>query len=90
VPDSIQRIKLTIASYNCGYEHVRDAQSLAVLKGLDAHCWDNNVDQMILALSYPKNYTLDIVSHGYVRGLEPYNYVAQVFDRYRQYASFID
>lgn len=90
VPDSIQRVKLTIASYNCGYEHVRDAQSLALLRGLDAHCWDNNVDQMILALSYPKNYNLEVVSHGYVRGMEPFNYVNQIFDRFAQYASIIN
>jgi len=90
VPDSIQRVKLTLASYNCGYEHVRDAQHLAVLRGLDAQCWDNNVDQMILSLSYPKNYNLEVVSHGYVRGLEPFNYVNQIFDRYAKYESVIE
>jgi len=29
IPDSVQRVKFTLASYNCGYQHVVDAQDLA-------------------------------------------------------------
>ena len=90
VPDSIQRIKFALASYNCGYNHVKDAQKLAAVKGLNEHCWDGNVDSMILALSYPKNYYHEVVEHGYVRGVEPYRYVNQIFDRYQHYTALLD
>lgn len=90
VQDSVQRIKFAMAAYNCGYQHIRDAQQLAIARGLDAYTWDGHVAEMILALSYPKNYNLDMISHGYVRGIEPYQYVEQIFERYAHYASFVN
>ncbi|MBC2838123.1 transporter substrate-binding domain-containing protein [Robiginitalea sp. SC105] len=89
VPDSLQRIKFALASYNCGYQHVEDARKLAEVKGLDKDCWDRNVDRMILALSAPDNYLHEVVDYGYVRGEEPYQYVKQVFDRFTHYRSFL-
>ena len=90
VPDSLARIKFTLAAYNCGLGHVQDARRLAAQRGLDPDCWDNNVDQMILALSYPKNYYEDVVEYGYLRGVEPYRYVRQIMERYRQYAEVLE
>ena len=89
ITDSVQRIKFTMAAYNCGYYHVRDAQKLAEKKKLNTTKWDKNVEEMILALSYPKNYNLDFIEYGYVRGIEPYNYVNQIFKRYSHYQKFI-
>jgi len=89
VEDSIQRIKFTLAAFNCGYSHVTDAQNLAEERGLDSDRWDGNVEKMILALSYPENYQDDAVKFGYVRGIEPYTYVRQIFDRYNHYKNFI-
>ncbi|MFW5850648.1 MAG: transglycosylase SLT domain-containing protein [Bacteroidota bacterium] len=89
VKDSIQRIKLTMASYNCGYYHVLDAQNLAERKGYDKHTWDGNVEEMILDLSYPENYKNEVVKYGYVRGIEPFTYVKQIFQRYKHYTNFI-
>lgn len=90
IPDSVQRIKFALASYNCGLYHVIDAQNLAKLRGLDPKKWDDNVEKMILELSYPKNYNLDVVKYGYVRGIEPYTYVEQIFERYEHYRNFIE
>lgn len=90
VTDSIQRIKFTLASYNCGMYHVIDAQNLAKKRGLNANIWDDHVEDMILELSLPKNYNDPVVKYGYVRGLEPYNYVFQIFERYQHYTQFID
>ncbi|WP_373018232.1 transporter substrate-binding domain-containing protein [Muriicola sp.] len=90
VNDSIQRIKFTMASYNCGYSHVLDAQNLAQVKGLKDTVWDGHVDKMILALSFPQNYNHEVVKYGYVRGLEPFKYVEQIFQRYDHYRKFID
>lgn len=90
IEDSIQRTKFTMASYNCGLYHVKDAQKLAAKRGLDATVWDDNVEDMILALSLPKNYNNPIIKYGYVRGVEPYNYVNQIFERYAHYTQFIE
>jgi membrane-bound lytic murein transglycosylase F len=90
VKDTIQRTKFTMAAYNCGLYHVKDAQNLATERGLDSNLWDNNVEDMILALSHPKNYNNPIIKYGYVRGAEPYNYVNQIFERYAHYTQFIE
>jgi len=89
VEDSTQRIKFTMASYNCGYYHVVDAQYLAEQKNLDKNVWDDNVENMILELSYPKNYNSPGINYGYVKGIEPYTYVEQIFERYKHYQQFI-
>ena len=79
-----------MASYNCGYSHVLDAQTLAKDKKLDPLVWDKNVDTMILALSLPKNYNQPDIKFGYVKGVEPFNYVQQIFERYENYKEFIN
>ncbi len=89
ISDTTQRLKFTMASYNCGYGHVQDAQSLATKYELNPELWDNNVEEMILALSKSQNYNDPVVEHGYLRGHEPYNYVEQIFERYDHYKLFI-
>lgn len=89
IEDPIQRIKFTLASYNCGYQHVLDAQTLAEINDLDRNQWDDNVENMILELSYPSNYNRPEIKYGYVRGIEPYTYVQQIFERYDHYMQFI-
>lgn len=89
VEDSTQRIKFTLAAYNCGFGHVADARRLASKHQLNPNVWDNNVEKMILALRYPKNFNDPVVKHGYLRGVEPYTYVRQIFDRYAHYTKFV-
>ncbi|MCK3683712.1 transporter substrate-binding domain-containing protein [Maribellus sp. YY47] len=90
IPDSIQRIKFTMAAYNCGYGHVEDARNLAILEKLDPKVWDKNVEETMLKLSYPENYNKRVVKYGYVRGVEPYTYVKEVFDRFENYVLFLE
>src|SRR5690606_37710496 len=90
IPDSIDKLKFTMAAFNCGIGHVYDAQRLASKRGLDSLVWNNNVEEMILALSYPVNYNDPVVYYGYVRGLEPYTYVNQIWERYGHYRQFIE
>jgi len=90
IEDSVQRKKFAMASYNCGHGHVLDAQRLAQKKGLDKTKWDDNVENIILELSYQKNYNDPVVKYGYVRGIEPYNYVRQIYERYDHYKIFIE
>ncbi len=90
VKDSVQRIKFTLAAYNCGPNHIYDAQNLAKEEGVDPTVWDDNVENIILKLNYRENYTKPVVKYGYVRGREPYNYVRQIFERYENYKKFIE
>jgi membrane-bound lytic murein transglycosylase F len=85
IPDSIQRIKFAMASYNCGYGHIKDAQRLAEKYGKDSLSWDNGVDFFVKNLSDPKYFNDPIVKHGYARGSEPYDYVRDIFERYTNY-----
>ncbi|MGM0462142.1 MAG: membrane-bound lytic murein transglycosylase MltF [Fibrobacterota bacterium] len=80
-----ERFNFALASYNAGYGHVRDAQRLAVRKGLEPDVWFGNVEEAILLLSQPKYY--QNARYGYCRGYEPVQYVDNIttlFDRYRQ------
>ncbi|MGI9530417.1 transporter substrate-binding domain-containing protein [Lutimonas sp.] len=88
IPDSIQRIKFAMASYNCGYGHIKDAQKLAMKYGKDSMTWDEGVDQFVLNLSKPKYYNDPVVDYGYARGNEPYEYVKDIFERYKNYKTF--
>jgi membrane-bound lytic murein transglycosylase F len=89
ISDSLNRIKFSLASYNCGYGHVRDAQRLAEENDMDPTTWSDHVEKMLLALSLPKNYNKDFIKYGYVRGEEPVNYISQIFERYEHYRQFI-
>jgi len=90
VEDSIQKIKFTLAAFNCGSGHVLDAMRLAEKHGKNPNIWDDNVENYILKLSEKKYYLDDVVRHGYVRGSEPYNYVRDIFLRYEHYKQFIE
>lgn len=89
IPDSIQRTKFVLASYNCGYYHVRDAQRLAFKYDSNPFSWDDSVEEYVLKLSSKEFYTDPVVKHGYVRGREPYKYVSEIYDRYNHYNMFV-
>jgi membrane-bound lytic murein transglycosylase F len=89
IPDTIQRIKFTMASYNCGYHHVLDAQRLAARDNSEQLIWDDEIENYILLLSSEKYYQDDVVKYGYCRGEEPYEYVREIFERFDQYKQFI-
>lgn len=89
IPDSLNRIIFTMAAYNCGYGHIRDAQLLAEENRLDRNIWSGQVEKMLLALSKPKNFNKPFIEYGYVRGQEPVNYIKQIFERYDHYKQFI-
>ncbi len=89
ITDTVQRIKFTMGAYNSGYYHIKDARKLATLNNLNPNVWDGNVNEMLLELTYPKNYNQPSINYGYVNGIEPYNYVNQIFERYDHYVNFI-
>ena len=90
IPDPLDRVLFTMAAYNCGLGHVKDAQRLAKANGLDPLIWFDQVEEAMLALSLPRNYKKSFVKYGYVNGREPVNYIAQIVERYEHYKQFIE
>ncbi len=78
-----QLIWFTLASYNAGAGHVRDAIRLAKQQGWDEDVWFNNVEKAMLLLSQRK-YAAK-ARYGYVRGQEPVNYVRAIKRRFETY-----
>ena len=78
-----QRIWFSLAAYNAGAGHVKDARRLAKQQGLDPDIWFDNVDNAMLLLAKRKYYKK--ARYGYVRGSEPVKYVRQIRKRYQAY-----
>jgi len=69
------RLLFTLASYNVGYGHVRDAQKIAAAKGWDAQKW-SGLKKALPLLRLPEYYRE--TRYGYARGTEPVRYVDRV------------
>ncbi len=78
-----ERVYFTLAAYNAGYGHVRDAIELTEKLGKDPYRWFDNVEHSMLLLAKPK-YARQ-ARHGYVRGAEPVKYVKLIRERYLNY-----
>ncbi len=89
ITDTVQRIKFTMAAYNCGYGHLLDAQRLAAKNGLDSLQFDNSTADWLRKMGQYKVYSDPIVRYGPVRGEEPYRYVNDIFLRYEHYRRLI-
>ena len=73
----------SLASYNAGAGHVRDAVRLAQQKGWQSDVWFDNVERAMLLLS--KREYASKARYGYVRGEEPVKYLRNIRKRYRAY-----
>lgn len=89
IPDTNERIKFILASYNVGLGHVLDARRLAQAYGGNPNVWDNQVDEFLRNKSNPEYYNSEWVKYGYCRGDETYNYVKEVVRRYEMYKRVI-
>jgi membrane-bound lytic murein transglycosylase F len=78
-----EQIFFSLASYNAGYGHVKDAQRLARQIGLRDDKWFNHVEKAMLLLQQKEYYKK--ARFGYVRGSEPVNYVRNIHQRYLSY-----
>jgi len=86
--DHDEHMWFTLASYNAGHGHVRDARRLAAQLGLDPDVWFGNAELAMLKLAEPE-YSRQ-ARHGYVRGTEPVAYVRNIRERYRAYVVLLD
>ena len=89
ITDSVERIKFVMASYNAGIAHVFDARRLAEKYGKDPNIWTGNVDFFMLNLSDKYYYHDPVVYYGYVRGIETYDFVNEIFIRFEDYRNLI-
>lgn len=80
-----ERIKFVLASYNAGQGHIQDARRLAMKYGYAPDIWDGHVALFLLKKSNKKYYNDPIVRFGYCRGIESFNYVKGVLNRYEHY-----
>jgi membrane-bound lytic murein transglycosylase F len=81
------RMWFTLAAYNAGAGHVRDARRLASQLGLNPNKWFGNVERAMLLLSRPQY--AQAAQHGYCRCGEPVRYVRNVRSRYNAYVETI-
>lgn len=84
VKDPRERLKFILAAYNAGQAHILDAMALARKQGLKDNVWDANVAEMVLLKSNPNYYNDPVVSSGYSRGRQTFEYVNQVMDFYNK------
>jgi len=73
----------TLAAYNAGLGHLKDARELARRQGLDPDRWFGNVERAMLLLSKPK--FAKQARYGFCRGSEPVSYVRSIRERWRAY-----
>jgi membrane-bound lytic murein transglycosylase F len=75
-------LRLSLAAYNTGLGHLRDAQNLAIERGLSPRQW-KNVSEMFLLLEEPE--ISDSTKYGYCPGSSVVTYVEKVLRRYQKY-----
>jgi membrane-bound lytic murein transglycosylase F len=69
----------TLASYNVGYGHVRDAQQIARDKDLPPDKW-TSLKETLPLLRLRKYYSK--TQYGYARGTEPVRFVTRILNYY--------
>jgi len=79
IEDSHQRLLFTLGSYNVGYGHIRDAQTLAINMGLEKNRW-HTMERTLPLLAKVQHYKN--TQHGYARGWEPVHYVKNILTYY--------
>lgn len=77
------RMWFTLAAFNAGTGHVRDARRLAARLGLNPDRWFDNVEVAMRKLSERRYFRH--ARFGYVRGSEPVGYVRAIRERYQAY-----
>ena len=79
IPNPRDRILFSLAAYNVGYGHVRDAQEIARSQGLPPDRWIS-LEKVLPLLRQPEYYRQ--TAHGYARGTEPVRYVNRILTYY--------
>ncbi|MDO9552435.1 transporter substrate-binding domain-containing protein [Rhodonellum sp.] len=89
VPETNERIKFILASYNIGHGHVEDAWKLTRKYGKNTQTW-NNVAHYLSLKSDPKFYRDPIVRSGFAKGHIAVSYVTDVMITYDSYRVLVN
>lgn len=89
VDNAQERAKFILAAYNAGLGHVYDAMALAEKYGMDKTVWEGHVEKYILLKSNEEYFTDPVCRNGYFRGIETYNFVREITQRFEYYKSKI-
>lgn len=84
VRNRADKIKFTLAAYNAGPRHIRDAMNLAEKHGKSSTSYED-VKFYIRNLDKPQYYNDPVVKYGYMVGSETYNYVESIMERWSRY-----
>jgi membrane-bound lytic murein transglycosylase F len=90
IKDQDERVKFVLASYNIGLGHIQDARRLAEEYDSDPNTWFGSVDEWLLKKADPEYYNDPVVKHGFARGIETYNFVRDILDRYEHYKNIVN
>jgi membrane-bound lytic murein transglycosylase F len=79
ITDPHQRLLFALGSYNIGYGHIRDAQTIAQDLGWDKNRW-HTMEKTLPLLTQKRYYKT--TQYGYARGREPVHYIKQILTYY--------
>lgn len=89
VPETNERIKFILASYNIGQGHVEDAWRLTMKYGQNTQIW-SEVSEFLEMKSDPKYYRDPVVKSGYAKGHLAVNYVRDVMGLFASYKALVE
>ncbi|MEB2780307.1 transporter substrate-binding domain-containing protein [Algoriphagus sp. C2-6-M1] len=88
VPDTSERLKFVLASYNIGHGHVEDAWRLTLKYGQNTQAW-STVSRFLVLKSDPDYYRDPIVKSGFAKGHLAVNYVKDVMSVFESYKALV-
>ncbi len=88
VPDTNERIRFILASYNIGQGHVEDAWRLTMKYGKNTQSW-KDVAIFLNLKSDPEYYRDPLVKSGYAKGHIAVNYVRDVLGLFASYKTLV-
>jgi membrane-bound lytic murein transglycosylase F len=89
VPESNERIKFILASYNIGHGHVEDAWKLTLKYGKRTQVWEE-VSKFLEMKSDPQYYRDPVVKSGYAKGHLAVGYVKDVMVLFESYKALVE
>lgn len=88
VPETNERVKFVLASYNIGQGHVEDAWRLTLKYGKNTQTW-KDVSYFLNLKSDPEYYRDPVVKSGFAKGHIAVNYVRDVLGLFHSYKTLV-